>query len=95
MPDGWEVANRLNPLVADASADLDADGLSNLQEYLSGTDPRTFTVAEAEQADENPDDATATGVDRGGSGGTSSGDSGSGGGGGGCFIDTVANSVEW
>ena len=33
MPDGWEVANGLNPRVNDASADLDLDGLTNLQEY--------------------------------------------------------------
>ena len=40
MPDAWELANGLNPNKADASEDLDQDGLSNLQEYLSGTDPR-------------------------------------------------------
>ncbi len=33
MPDGWEVANGLNPRVNDASGDLDLDGLTNLQEY--------------------------------------------------------------
>lgn len=41
MPDDWELAYGLNPfLAADASDDADLDGLSNLQEYLSGTDPR-------------------------------------------------------
>jgi hypothetical protein len=41
MPDDWEVANGLNPNSAlDANLDLDNDRLSNLQEYLSGTDPR-------------------------------------------------------
>jgi parallel beta-helix repeat protein len=35
MPDGWEVANGLNPLSArDAQSDLDGDGVSNLNEYL-------------------------------------------------------------
>ncbi len=42
MPDGWEVANSLDPLVDDADADPDSDGLTNLEEYLHGTDPRNF-----------------------------------------------------
>ncbi len=41
MPDNWEDANGLNPTsAADAALDLDGDGLTNLQEYLLGTDPR-------------------------------------------------------
>jgi hypothetical protein len=36
MPDVWEVANDLN----DASADADSDGLTNLQEYQRGTNPK-------------------------------------------------------
>ncbi|MFA5204725.1 MAG: hypothetical protein WC708_10020 [Lentisphaeria bacterium] len=39
MPDGWEVANDLNPLTVDAALDTDGDGLTNLQEYLAGIDP--------------------------------------------------------
>ena len=39
MPDGWEIRYGLNPLVNDASSDLDGDGLSNLQEYINGGDP--------------------------------------------------------
>jgi len=39
MPDGWEVANGLNPsLDSDASDDADSDGLTNLEEYMIGTD---------------------------------------------------------
>ncbi len=40
MPDGWELANGLSPgNPADAGEDPDADGLSNLQEYIFETDP--------------------------------------------------------
>ncbi len=38
IPDEWELANNLNPLEAnDALSDLDGDGLSNLEEYLGGS----------------------------------------------------------
>ena len=40
MPDAWEINNGLNPDVADASQDPDNDGLTNIQEYLKGTDPK-------------------------------------------------------
>ncbi|MFV8781666.1 hypothetical protein ACNKU7_04510 [Microbulbifer sp. SA54] len=40
LPDGWEAQYALNPLDAgDAVLDLDADGLSNLEEFQQGTDP--------------------------------------------------------
>ncbi|MGK0186236.1 MAG: hypothetical protein ACI9R3_002019, partial [Verrucomicrobiales bacterium] len=39
-PDTWEESNGLNSQVADADADIDSDGASNLNEYLAGTDPR-------------------------------------------------------
>jgi len=39
MPDGWEVNNGLDPLVANGGSDPDSDGLTNYQEYLYGTYP--------------------------------------------------------
>ena len=39
IPDGWEIANILNPLQNDADDDPDNDGLSNLEEHLNNTDP--------------------------------------------------------
>jgi hypothetical protein len=39
MPDAWETANGLNPNFNEAAMDYDGDGLSNLQEYLAGTNP--------------------------------------------------------
>ncbi|HEY2953348.1 MAG TPA: hypothetical protein VGK40_12235, partial [Verrucomicrobiae bacterium] len=41
LPDLWESANGLNPLLAgDADEDADHDGVSNRDEYLAGTDPQ-------------------------------------------------------
>jgi len=40
MPDDYEIANGFNPLdPSDAGQDADHDGLTNLQEYLLGTNP--------------------------------------------------------
>ena len=46
IPDAWKILNfgpswASNPLSA-ANADPDGDGLTNLQEYLAGTDPNQF-----------------------------------------------------
>ncbi len=40
VPDWWETAMRLNPTESDAGADSDADGASNSNEFLAGTNPR-------------------------------------------------------
>ena len=39
MPDAWEVANNLAPTIDDSLADLDLDGLNNVDEYNRGTNP--------------------------------------------------------
>lgn len=39
MSDGFEVDNGLNPFVNDANDDADNDGLTNLEEFLRGSDP--------------------------------------------------------
>jgi len=40
VSDAWEIDNGLNPSdKTDATADADGDGKSNLEEYVSGTDP--------------------------------------------------------
>jgi chitinase len=39
MPDLWELQYGLNPLVNDATGDLDQDGVQNYAEYLAGTIP--------------------------------------------------------
>ena len=39
MPNGYEIANGLNPFANDTALDPDQDGLTNLQEFLRGTNP--------------------------------------------------------
>ncbi len=45
MPDIWELESGTNPLVADADEDPDNDGLTNGQEYLTGTNPQSAQSA--------------------------------------------------
>lgn len=40
MPDDWEMAHGLNKNLNDADLDPDGDRMTNLQEYLAGTDPQ-------------------------------------------------------
>lgn len=39
IPDAWELDHFGSPTAADAGADPDADGMSNLEEYVARTDP--------------------------------------------------------
>lgn len=39
MPDVWETAFGFDPFTADANLDSDDDGITNLQEYLGGSNP--------------------------------------------------------
>jgi hypothetical protein len=51
MPDAWEIEYGFDPLRDDATEDSDGDGLSNLDEYLAGSDP---LVPQDNQAPEPP-----------------------------------------
>jgi len=42
MPDSWETTYGLQILVDDSSEDPDHDGITNLDEYLNGTDPTVW-----------------------------------------------------
>lgn len=43
LPDEWEISNGLNPQFNDAIEDKDKDGMSNLAEYIAGTNPNDST----------------------------------------------------
>lgn len=40
MPDGWEYTYMLDPVINDAGDDSDGDEVSNLDEYINGTNPQ-------------------------------------------------------
>ena len=44
IPDAWEQRTYSNPAVADAHLDRDGDGLTDLEEFAFGSDPRTFST---------------------------------------------------
>ena len=45
ITDAWEITNGLNPLLNDASADRDLDGLTNKEEYARRADGYTANAA--------------------------------------------------
>lgn len=56
LPDTWEIEYGLNPLVNDAMDDADNDGISNFDEYSSGSDPTVPSAAVPEnQAPDTPE----------------------------------------
>ncbi len=59
MPDSFEDANGLNRTINDAGDDEDSDLLSNLDEYLRGTDPRD---SDSDDDDYNDNVETNTGT---------------------------------
>jgi uncharacterized repeat protein (TIGR01451 family) len=62
LPDSWESGNGLNPFdSSDATTDADGDGLTNLQEYFAGTDPRaTNSTVRIESVARSDGDVTIT-----------------------------------
>ena len=64
MPDGWESHNGLDPTdPSDAGQDPDGDGLTNLEEFIAGTNPNnadsdgdTLTDSEELEMGTNPND---------------------------------------
>jgi type VI secretion system secreted protein Hcp len=41
LPDDWEIAHNLNPLINDRDLDFDGDGATNYVEFIAGTDPQS------------------------------------------------------
>jgi len=51
MPDSWEVATGLNPVIDDSSVDTDRDGLLNIDEHSAQTDPRDWDTDDDDMPD--------------------------------------------
>jgi hypothetical protein len=63
MTDEWEEKYGLNPVENDAAEDLDGDDYSNLQEYLSGTEPNNInSVPQPPITDAGPDQTVDEGA---------------------------------
>ncbi len=45
LADGWEIDNFLDPKRIDALEDEDGDGISNMQEFLDGSDPQEYMLS--------------------------------------------------
>jgi len=56
MPSIWEARYGLNPAIDDAAMDSDGDGLSNINEFIKGTDPLVVTDGPGIAVLEAPDD---------------------------------------
>lgn len=56
MPSIWEARYGLNPAIDDAAMDSDGDGLSNINEFIKGTDPLAVTDGPGIAVLEAPDD---------------------------------------
>jgi M6 family metalloprotease-like protein len=57
MPSAWETLYGLNPAIDDAGLDADGDGLSNLEEFIKGTDPIAIKTGPGVAVLEAPDDS--------------------------------------
>ena len=44
MPDGWELKNNLDPLIADSFSDIDNDSLTNFEEFEIQSNPNIFDI---------------------------------------------------
>lgn len=49
MPDGWESQNQLDPLINDSEQDYDLDGITNIYEYVGGSNPASDASIPAEE----------------------------------------------